>query len=156
MLKRISSILRGRSTSAGRYAVVPPARDPGRLGGVQRTLTLLATSTQERRNSVRILFCGQSITEQEWWKLRGFGKEPVPKGYTIRWHVVPRFTNSFEAPGKASDHGIEPAVTAVQGIPTMRDVLELRSQGGGGNTGQQVVLLRAIRIYRPPVPAAGS
>ena len=31
-------------------------------------MTLLATSTQERRNTVRILFYGQSITEQEWWK----------------------------------------------------------------------------------------
>ena len=157
MLKRISSIRRGRSTSAGvlrgRASRTRP-RPPG--AGVQRTLTLLATSTQERRNTVRILFYGQSITEQEWWKPCGFGKGPVPKGYTIRWHVVPRFTNSFEAPGKASDHGIEPAVTAVQGIPNTRHVLELRSQGVSGNTGQPVVLMRAIRIYRPPVPAAGS
>lgn len=44
-----------------------PPRDPGALGvGVQRTMTLLATSTPARRNKVRILFYGQSITEQEW------------------------------------------------------------------------------------------
>ena len=94
------------------------------------------------------------IAPENWF--RGFGKEPVPKGYTIRWHVVPRFIDIFEALGKTSDHGIEPAVTVVQGIPNTRHVLELRSEGGSGNSGQPVVLLRAIRIYRPPVPAAGS
>ena len=41
--------------------------DPGEMGlHVQRTMTLLATSTPEHRNQVRILFYGQSITEQEW------------------------------------------------------------------------------------------
>ncbi len=34
--------------------------------GVQRTMTLLATSTPERRNAVRIMFYGQSLTKQEW------------------------------------------------------------------------------------------
>jgi len=33
---------------------------------IQRTMTLLATSTPERRNAVRILFYGQSLTKQEW------------------------------------------------------------------------------------------
>ncbi len=37
--------------------------------GIERTMTLLATSTPERRNTVRILFYGQSITEQSWWKI---------------------------------------------------------------------------------------
>jgi len=32
-------------------------------------MTLLATSTPRRRNKVRILFYGQSITEQGWWHL---------------------------------------------------------------------------------------
>ncbi len=36
---------------------------------VQRTMRLLAESTPEQRNTVRILFYGQSITEQGWWKL---------------------------------------------------------------------------------------
>jgi hypothetical protein len=35
---------------------------------VQRTMTLLATSTPEHRNKVRILFYGQSITVQDWTK----------------------------------------------------------------------------------------
>lgn len=43
--------------------------DPARLGlGIQRTMTLLATSTPEHRNTVKVLFYGQSITEQDWWK----------------------------------------------------------------------------------------
>lgn len=42
---------------------------PAQLGrGIQRTVTLLATSTPDHRNTVRILFYGQSITVQDWWK----------------------------------------------------------------------------------------
>ena len=41
--------------------------DTGGLGkNIQRTMRLLATSTPEHRNTVRILFYGQSITEQKW------------------------------------------------------------------------------------------
>ena len=57
---------------AGESAAFPPPKergDPGRLGqGIQRTMTLLATSTPQHRNTVKILFYGQSITEQTWWK----------------------------------------------------------------------------------------
>ncbi|MCA9423414.1 MAG: hypothetical protein KC592_20510 [Nitrospira sp.] len=35
---------------------------------IQRTLTLLATSTPEKRNRVRILFNGQSVTRNPWWE----------------------------------------------------------------------------------------
>ena len=49
------------------YPEPPPPSDPDRLGwGVQRTMTLLATSTPTHHNTVRILFYGQSITEQNW------------------------------------------------------------------------------------------
>jgi hypothetical protein len=44
-----------------------PVENYGR--NIQRTLTLLARSKPDQRNSVRILFYGQSITEQHWWKL---------------------------------------------------------------------------------------
>src|SRR5690242_4616738 len=46
----------------------PPAvSEPALMGlGIQRTMTLLATSTPRHRNHVRVLFYGQSITEQEW------------------------------------------------------------------------------------------
>ncbi len=48
------------------------APDPGssKFGaGLQRTMTLLATSTPERRNAVRILFYGQSLSKQEWTRM---------------------------------------------------------------------------------------
>ena len=35
---------------------------------LQRAMRLLANSTPEKRNTVRVLFYGQSITEQHWWK----------------------------------------------------------------------------------------
>jgi hypothetical protein len=44
-----------------------PAQNP--IGArIQRTMRLLDESTPERPNTVRILFYGQSITEQAWWK----------------------------------------------------------------------------------------
>lgn len=50
----------------------PPPKntgDPAKLGqNIQRTMTLLATSTPEHRHTARILLYGQSITEQEWAK----------------------------------------------------------------------------------------
>jgi len=51
------------------YPPVPLAADRASFGsGIQRTMTLLATSTLRHRNTVRVLFYGQSITEQEWSK----------------------------------------------------------------------------------------
>lgn len=42
---------------------------PVELGyGVQRTMHLLSSSTPEQRDTVRLLFYGQSITEQGWWR----------------------------------------------------------------------------------------
>jgi hypothetical protein len=49
------------------FPAVAPAKDTSQFGaGIQRTMTLLATSTPERRNAVRILFYGQSLSKQEW------------------------------------------------------------------------------------------
>lgn len=39
-----------------------------RGAAIQRTMTLLETSAVEKKNRVRVLFYGQSITEQDWWK----------------------------------------------------------------------------------------
>lgn len=45
----------------------PPPVATDRLGrGIQRTMMLLATSTPKHHNTVKILFYGQSITEQDW------------------------------------------------------------------------------------------
>ncbi|HEX7900761.1 MAG TPA: SGNH/GDSL hydrolase family protein [Planctomycetota bacterium] len=51
------------------YPAPAPDPDEAKKGyGIQRTMSLLATSTPEKRNRVRILFYGQSITEQSWTK----------------------------------------------------------------------------------------
>jgi hypothetical protein len=50
------------------YPPPAPAKDDSNFGArIQRTMTLLATSTPQHRHPVRILFYGQSITKQEWW-----------------------------------------------------------------------------------------
>jgi hypothetical protein len=52
------------------YPPLPPLKDDPSFGAqVQRTMGLLAGSTPKKRNRVRILFYGQSITEQNWWKI---------------------------------------------------------------------------------------
>ena len=52
-----------------RYAVPELGPAAGRFGdNVQRTMTLLATSTPQHRNHVRILVYGQSISEGVWWR----------------------------------------------------------------------------------------
>jgi hypothetical protein len=57
------------SDDASKFPPLLPPLDPARLGtGVQRTMKLLATSTPQHRNKVRILVYGQSISEQDWWK----------------------------------------------------------------------------------------
>jgi hypothetical protein len=58
-------------TSLGR-AINPPEpteEEKAQFGlGIQRTMRLLSSSTAENRNPVRILFYGQSIIKQDWWK----------------------------------------------------------------------------------------
>ena len=50
------------------YPPPAPAKNDGNFGAkIQRTMTLLATSTPKHRHPVRILFYGQSITKQKWW-----------------------------------------------------------------------------------------
>jgi hypothetical protein len=50
----------------------PPAPEIGPEAatglGIQRPMTLMATSTAEKRHTVKVLFYGQSITQQDWWK----------------------------------------------------------------------------------------
>lgn len=52
-------------------AFAPPRflGDTNQFGtGLARSMKLLATSTAAQRNTVRVLFYGQSITEQAWWR----------------------------------------------------------------------------------------
>lgn len=69
----LSASLIVRAISAGEPAKFPPPprlEDTSQVGAnFQRTMTLLATSTPEKRNHVKILFYGQSITGGTWWEL---------------------------------------------------------------------------------------
>ena len=60
------------STYAQESAPFPPPKKLEALAGngahLERTLHLLATSTPAKKNTVKVLFYGQSITEQAWWK----------------------------------------------------------------------------------------
>lgn len=67
LLAALPASLSAQQTTA--YPHPKNVGDPATLGlNIQRTMTLLATSTPQQRNTVRILFYGQSITEQNWWK----------------------------------------------------------------------------------------
>ena len=51
------------------FKPLPPPTNSAVLGAnIQRTMTLLATSTPQKRNRVRILFYGQSVTRNPWWQ----------------------------------------------------------------------------------------
>jgi len=55
------------SAQAADYPAPKPAQDTSQYGKhFQRTMTLMATSTPQRRHTVRILFYGQSIIGQGW------------------------------------------------------------------------------------------
>jgi type 1 glutamine amidotransferase len=51
------------------YPAPPPWQpDPEQREHLRRSLTLLQSSTPAERKTVRVLFYGQSITQQAWWK----------------------------------------------------------------------------------------
>ncbi len=57
-------------TLPARLQYIRPAENEALFGArIQRTMTLLATSTESRRNPVSILFWGQSIVRQDWTSL---------------------------------------------------------------------------------------
>lgn len=71
---------------------------------IQRTMTLLATSSRERRHTVKILFYGQSITEQTWSRLvaddlrRRFPHANlIIENRAIGGHSSPRLVKTMEA-----------------------------------------------------------
>lgn len=57
-----------QTVERSRFPPPAAAKDDSNFGArIQRTMTLLATSSPKHRNPVRILFYGQSITKQDWW-----------------------------------------------------------------------------------------
>ncbi len=70
VLACVASLLTYASNAAdGSFPLPKYVGDEAQLGkGIQRTMNLLASSTPDHRNTVKVLFYGQSITEQNWWK----------------------------------------------------------------------------------------
>lgn len=63
------ALVRPLAAAETAFPAVTPPEAPAALGAnLQRSLRLMATSTPTQRNTVRVLFYGQSITEQAWWK----------------------------------------------------------------------------------------
>ena len=57
------------SSEAADFKPPPPPENLDTFGAcIQRTMTLLATSTPQKRHHVRVLFYGQSVTRNPWWK----------------------------------------------------------------------------------------
>ncbi len=74
-MNRIPARILSVATALSAWTIPPcSAASDAPVGGIQdtvrigRTMRLLAESKPERRNTVRILFYGQSITKQDWWK----------------------------------------------------------------------------------------
>ena len=64
-----AALLWSGPSRAASYPAPPPWQpDPGQREHLRRSLTLLNTSTPTNHNTVRVLFYGQSITQQAWWK----------------------------------------------------------------------------------------
>lgn len=64
----VSALAVGVSAAETEFKPLTPP-PPAALGAnIQRTMTLLATSTPQKRNRVRILFYGQSVTRNPWWQ----------------------------------------------------------------------------------------
>lgn len=73
-------------------------------------------------------------------------QHPHATALEARWRVVPMFADEFAAPATRNPFG-DTVVTAAQGLPNGKHTLEL--------TGTPDTPLAAVRVYRPPLPAAG-
>jgi hypothetical protein len=65
----MTMLLSGGAGADDEFALPNPVGDVDQFGAnIQRTMTLLATSSPQKRNRVRVLFYGQSVTRNPWWE----------------------------------------------------------------------------------------
>ena len=106
-----------------RFPPPAPIANNANLGArIQRTMGLLATSTPTQRHQVRILFYGQSITQQDWWQdVAQDLKQRFPSADLI---VENRAIGGFSAPIliRPSEHDL---------YPFYPDLLIFHVYGGG-------------------------
>ena len=79
-------------------------------------------------------------------RFRGFFPT-LPDAYTIRWQVLPMFTDTFRMP-KLDDPTKENATTVVQGITNGKHTLEIIA-----DIPASPPAIASVRTYRPPVKA---
>jgi hypothetical protein len=122
MTKRLFAMLL-LSVCAFETSAQAPYPAPRSLGAVetygrniQRTMRLLATSTPQCRHTVRILFYGQSITEQSWSKLVSADlRRHFPHADLV---IENRATGGHSSPGRTTHTDAEPRSTggAIAGV----------------------------------------
>jgi len=118
------------------FKLPPPPDNLEQLGAnIQRTMTLLATSTPEKRNHVRILFYGQSVTANPWSKAVG---DDLRKAYpNADLEIENRAIGGYEAPTliNTADYDL---------YPFYPDLMIFHVYGGV-ETGEQEEILKRTR-----------
>lgn len=117
----------------------PPPAPPDNIeelgAHIQRTMTLLATSTPQKRNRVRILFYGQSVTRNPWWQeVARYIRESFPHADV---EIENRAIGGYTAPTliKTADYDL---------YPYYPDLLIFHVWGGVA-TGEQEEIIRRVR-----------
>ncbi|MEN6546819.1 MAG: SGNH/GDSL hydrolase family protein [Armatimonadia bacterium] len=132
-----SLILGGLAVAQEAPFVAPPLpQNLDQVGkNIQRTMTLLATSTPEKRNKVRILFYGQSVTAGPWtYALAEDIKKAYPNADLL---IENRAIGGYEAPSliQTADYDL---------YPFYPDLL-IFHVWGGVKTGEQEEIIRRVR-----------
>lgn len=153
------------------FTTPAPAENQAFFGSrIQRTMALLATSSSQRRQPVRILFYGQSIVHGSWTRMfvsnsgriviepRDFVihdsyrilKATCPPGFEIQWEVVPRSVDVYKPPVPDENAWQQYAgrvhlTTVAHGLTNGPHVLEIVPVGDGP------VPIEEIHMHRPPL-----
>ena len=114
----------------------------------QFTFTLSGSKTGpdgEGRSDQRFVSkSGRIVIEPDDWNVEYSlalpGIKPVPDKFTVKWSVVPHFTDAFISPGIA-DKTKETVVTIAQGLTNGKHTLEI--------SGSAATPIAAVRVYRP-------
>ena len=106
----------------------PPPRSVGPVATygakLQRSMTLLATSSARKRNTVRVLFYGQSITDQEWTR-------EVAEDLRRRFPISDLVIENRAIPGFASNRLVKTAEADL--YPFYPDLVVFHVYGAGPN-----------------------
>ena len=116
------------------------------------TFTLAGSKTGadgEGRSDARFVSkSGRVVIETNDWNVTYAtslaGIKPVPEKFDVKWRVEPRFVDEFASPG-VKDPAIETTLTLARSLPNTKHTLEI--------SGDSATLIRAIRVYRPPLAA---